>query len=397
MAATSGGSHLVVHDRPVKNRKYRREHSLIVNVRDNSAVRPDAIIEYIHEHCGIGSLYACVPKSGNLYEITLDGKAPVQYLLEGIKVGNSTYEVHEVVQSSIIVSFLHLPAYIDDEDIEHSLRELDVELLSSINRRFYPGTTIADGTRYVRVKLPPNMSSFPYTMKFHKEYYRCIHNGQLKVCSLCYSADHLFRECPRFVCFRCKQQGHYARTCKNKKCEECREWEHRCDCSERVSEHEYSDIESEIGHGDEKSKTDDTCTDFTNENKENGMSTTMDTTTEVNSEDGGKTTENTTNVTNTDEKKVENTCEKTTENTTNVTNTNETEVENTCGKNTSGPERSTEDEATTTDQEQDMEHSAKEQKTETDTESDAEVEINVNGKTKRKKKGKKKNNAKKNK
>ena len=24
------------------------------------------------------------------------------------------------------------------------------------------------------------MSSFPYTIKFQKEYYRCIHNGQMK-------------------------------------------------------------------------------------------------------------------------------------------------------------------------------------------------------------------------
>jgi hypothetical protein len=120
MAATSGGSHLVEYDRPFKSRQYRREHSLIVNVHDNSAVRPDAVIKYVHDHCGVGDIYACVPKSGNLYEITLDGRAPIQYLLEGIKTGNSTFQVHEVVQSSIIVSFLHLPAYIDDEEIEHS-------------------------------------------------------------------------------------------------------------------------------------------------------------------------------------------------------------------------------------------------------------------------------------
>ena len=254
MAATSSGRHFGGSKNLFADRKYCRENTLFVNVRDNSSVKPEEIIEFINDNCGVGSLLACVPKSGNLYEITLEGKAPLQYLLEGIKIGNNTFECHEVVPSSIVVSFMHLPAYIDDNEIEATLRSMGVELLSPINRRFYPGTTIADGTRYAKVKLPDSMTSFPYTIKFRKEYYRCIHNGQLKVCSLCYSSEHLFRACPDFKCFKCKKQGHYAKTCKSTRCKQCGQWEHRCSCQE--SEHEDNDISEgemdtrEVNNGD---------------------------------------------------------------------------------------------------------------------------------------------------
>ena len=221
MAATSSGGHLGGSKDILSDRKYCREQTMIVNVIDNSSVKPK---EIIHENCGIGNLFACVPKSGNLYEIAVDGKAP----LEGIKIGQQTFECLEVVPSSIVVSFMHLPAYIEDAEIEMTLRSIKVELLSPIKRRFYPGTTIADGTHYANVKLPDSMNSFPYTIKFQKEYYRFIHNGQMKVYSLCYSSEHLFRACPQFTCFKCKCQGHYARACISKRCAQCNEW--KCSC-----------------------------------------------------------------------------------------------------------------------------------------------------------------------
>lgn len=77
MAATSGGRHFGGSKNLFADRKYCRENTLFVNVNDNSFVKPEEIIKFIHDTCGVGSLLACVPKSGNLYEITLDGKAPI--------------------------------------------------------------------------------------------------------------------------------------------------------------------------------------------------------------------------------------------------------------------------------------------------------------------------------
>ena len=63
----------------------------------------------------------------------------------------STFECHEGVPSSIAVSFMHLPAYIEDTEIKMTLRSMKVELLSPIKRRFYQSTTMAAGTRYAKV------------------------------------------------------------------------------------------------------------------------------------------------------------------------------------------------------------------------------------------------------
>ena len=101
---------------------------MTVNVRDNSSVKTEDIIHFIHENCGIGSLFTFVPKSGNLYEITVDGKIPIQYLLERIKINQQTFDCHEVVSSSIVVSLMHLPAYIEDAAIQMTLRSMKVEL-----------------------------------------------------------------------------------------------------------------------------------------------------------------------------------------------------------------------------------------------------------------------------
>ncbi|XP_041375527.1 uncharacterized protein LOC121388301 [Gigantopelta aegis] len=50
---------------------------------------------------------------------------------------------------SVVVSFLHLPAYIADEEIEDRLRALNIELISPIYRRFYKGYPYGQEPRFV--------------------------------------------------------------------------------------------------------------------------------------------------------------------------------------------------------------------------------------------------------
>ncbi|CAC5391801.1 unnamed protein product [Mytilus coruscus] len=64
-------------------------------------------------------------------------------------------------------------------------------------------------------------------------YYRVIHNDQVKVCSGCYSAEHLYRDCPEFKCFKCGQQGHISKNCSENKCKSCLRTKTDCDCLTR--------------------------------------------------------------------------------------------------------------------------------------------------------------------
>ena len=82
------------------------------------------------------------------------------------------------------------------------------------------------------------------------EYFRVLHDNQMKVCYNCMSANHVIRDCPNIVCHYCKEKGHYARNCdKTFLCDKCGNKEDECVCSYYESDSEYyedseqSDIE----------------------------------------------------------------------------------------------------------------------------------------------------------
>lgn len=98
----------------------------------------------------------------------------------------------------------------------------------------WPGTHVADGSRLVKVRFNDHVQSLPYsipfTMALCPEYFRVIHDRQMRVCRLCLQPGHILHDCPDFSCHRCGIQGHYARECpqqhpqqqwRNQKCEIC--------------------------------------------------------------------------------------------------------------------------------------------------------------------------------
>jgi len=104
--------------RTQNQRKFRKDQTIVIDVSDNSRIKTENVFQKIVEMCGVGSVLACVPRSGNQYEVTLDGRASMPLLLEGIDIEGSTFECHPLVQDAKLVSFLHLPAYVDDREIE---------------------------------------------------------------------------------------------------------------------------------------------------------------------------------------------------------------------------------------------------------------------------------------
>lgn len=213
---------------------YSKEATVIVDlaeVRDGSV---QDIIKEVNEKIGGGKILAIRPRQGKEFEITLSNEEECEKLEDGLRIKQQFCEIRKLQVREYVVSFMHLPAYVDDQDILDKLEAWGVTPSTNIKRRTYPGTEIADGTRYVKVRFPKEVVSLPYSSKFETaegtQYFRIIHDRQVKTCRLCMDPGHVFKDCPDFICYQCKEQGHLARSCNAVKCPECRKVLVRCEC-----------------------------------------------------------------------------------------------------------------------------------------------------------------------
>ncbi|KAI2646229.1 ATP-dependent RNA helicase glh-4 [Labeo rohita] len=215
-------------------RKYLKEATVIVNVEEINEVRAMDIIKAVTEKYGNGKILALRPRQGKEYELTMENKEVCHDLADGLLVKGVNCEVKKLQNRDYVVSFMHLPAYLDDEIILNKLEGWGVFPLSKIKRRLYPGTNIEDGTRFVKVRFPREIVSLPYSTKLEMaegpQFFRVMHSNQVKTCKLCMSPDHLVKDCPDFQCYKCEERGHFAQDCDAVRCPECRNFLNKCEC-----------------------------------------------------------------------------------------------------------------------------------------------------------------------
>lgn len=113
-------------------------------------------------------------------------------------------EVKRLHRAEVLVSVLHLPLEVEDEEILGRLTQWGVIPMLPVKRRYYPGTRVTDGTQFLKVRLMKDLVSLPYSTRIDTadgpQYCRVVHDNQVKSCWLCLSPGHLFMDCPRFVC-----------------------------------------------------------------------------------------------------------------------------------------------------------------------------------------------------
>ena len=211
---------------------YKKECAVkIVNI----AKEASKIIQAAEEVCGVNTVLAVVPDDlEGAYTITMDSEENADILTKGLNVDGHFYDCYFLFQNAVIVSFIHLPAHINDETILNVLREKNCKPLSQVYRHVYPGTDVADGTRYVRVQFPPNLKSLPWSIKFETgmgmRSFRVKHDHQIQLCNFCGSPGHKYRQCPQLICDSCDKQGHKRKECKEPPCEKCGNRLRACFC-----------------------------------------------------------------------------------------------------------------------------------------------------------------------
>lgn len=232
-------------EKNTRDEEKKRNQSLTVRVEmeGDDTIPIMEMMSCIRGLCG--GLMACRVLGPNKYEATMSHPKGKERLMEGFKINGTTAHVSEISNDELVVSFLNLPYYIEDSEIIAKLLTWGVSAVSPIKRRMWPGTKVADGTRYVRVKFNQHVQSLPYSTKFNTalgaEYFRVLHDKQVRVCKMCMQPGHILRDCPEFMCHQCGVQGHYARECAQKRltsCALCKNKVDRCICN--VSEEEMS-------------------------------------------------------------------------------------------------------------------------------------------------------------
>lgn len=241
-------------------KKYMKEATVILNVDKVKEVRVLEIINAVTEKCGLGKILAIRPRQDKDYELTLENEETCDKLMDGLIIKGETCEVKMLQNRDYVVSFMHLPAYLDDQLILDKLEGWGVFPITKIKRRVYPGTEIEDGTRYLKVRFPREVISLPYSTRLEtaegQQYFRVMHSHQVKTCRLCMSPDHMVKDCPDFKCHKCEERGHFARDCDAIKCPDCQNYLSKCECwMEEEEEEDEIQVSGQMHEGNSEKES----------------------------------------------------------------------------------------------------------------------------------------------
>ncbi len=129
-----------------KRLNYEKRLTVLVEIVGEDRITMMQLLKKVREECGV--VISCRYKNPREYELTMNEEKGKVKILDGLKIKNSRIMAKEISNNEMVVSFLNLPTYIQDKEIIGKLTDWRVTAVSTIKRRMWPGTDIADGTRF---------------------------------------------------------------------------------------------------------------------------------------------------------------------------------------------------------------------------------------------------------
>ncbi len=189
--------------------KYSKELTVEVVVEGDANISMMDLLRGVKMECG--EVVGCRVRGERTYELTMKDEDAKKKLIDGVRIKGAMVHARDIVNNEMVVSFINLPVYLEDGKILDKLEEWGVKPLSAIKRRAWPGTDTVDGTRFLKVRFTDQVRSLPYSTRFETlrgtEYFRVIHDRQVRVCRLCIKPGHLFQRMPRVQMFQMWQSG----------------------------------------------------------------------------------------------------------------------------------------------------------------------------------------------
>lgn len=148
--APGGGGVMADKETRVETTSTEKKYDKNLTVNTDILAEEEMMVELmqtVRQLCG--GLMGCRKLGSNRYEMTLSSMVGKQRIMEGFKIGLTTVEVTDISRNEVMVSFLRLPVYTMDKEIYDKLLLWGVTPVSPIKRRMWPGTNVADGTRFV--------------------------------------------------------------------------------------------------------------------------------------------------------------------------------------------------------------------------------------------------------
>ena len=137
---------------------FEKRLTLVVEIEGTDRITMMELLRKVKEECG--EVIGCRFKNPKSYELTMKTEEGKAKMMDGLRIQNNTVMAREINNDEMVVSFINLPTYIDDETILSKLRDWGVIPVSRIRRRMWPGTDIADGTRYLKVRFTDTVTVF---------------------------------------------------------------------------------------------------------------------------------------------------------------------------------------------------------------------------------------------